>query len=308
MLDFKESALAVVDGPRYIVIDTETTGLSNDARVVQLSAVDVTIPLQSAKKGEMIYDGNVRAIDMLLNPECAIPSRASRIHGIYDEDVEDSPTFSHRAHEIAEFFEGAVLIGHNVSFDLARLEYEFERAGVPWTRPECICTLALARQFYDFPNNKLTTITDTLGIPHHPHEALSDALATFQFLHVIVASGKNVPGVTDRPDTFALEPELRPGEEYYEPDFLTGHPLGQLNRMGDDLSGAHLEEGWQQTEGWREEIQSSSPHSRHKPDPEQPTARTIIVLKEPQGNVASWFWMILISFLIGFVTVYVFTI
>lgn len=67
-----------------------------------------------------------------INPEMRIPSEASAIHGIHDDDVADAPTFAERADEIAQLFADADLAGFAVSrMDIKMLQREFERAQKP---------------------------------------------------------------------------------------------------------------------------------------------------------------------------------
>ena len=60
-----------------------------------------------------------------------IPEASSAIHGIYDEDVKDCPTFKDVAKKIASDIEGCDLAGFNSNrFDIPVLAEEFLRAGV----------------------------------------------------------------------------------------------------------------------------------------------------------------------------------
>ena len=66
-----------------------------------------------------------------INPEMHIPEQASAVHGIYDDDVKDCPTFKEVAKEIARDFEGSDIAGFNSNrFDVPLLAEEFLRAGV----------------------------------------------------------------------------------------------------------------------------------------------------------------------------------
>ena len=60
-----------------------------------------------------------------------IPSLATAIHGITDDDVKDCPTFKQVAKSLADMLEGCDLAGFNSSrFDVPMLSEEFLRAGV----------------------------------------------------------------------------------------------------------------------------------------------------------------------------------
>ena len=60
-----------------------------------------------------------------------IPAESSAVHGIYDADVADCPTFKEVAKSIANDIEGCDLAGFNSNrFDIPVLAEEFLRAGV----------------------------------------------------------------------------------------------------------------------------------------------------------------------------------
>ncbi|MEL6537049.1 MAG: 3'-5' exonuclease, partial [Bacteroidota bacterium] len=97
--------------------DLETTGTNivND-RIVEYSFLKVM------PSGEIIRNtGRV-------NPERKIPKESSMIHGIYDEDIKDAPTFKQVAKSLIQFLEGADLAGFNIlKFDVPVLVEEFLR-------------------------------------------------------------------------------------------------------------------------------------------------------------------------------------
>lgn len=100
--------------------DLETTGTNiiND-RIVEISVVKLM------PNGETITKTNK------VNPTVPIPHETSLIHGIYDEDVKDCPTFKNIAKSFAQFLEGSDLAGFNIlKFDVPMLVEEFLRAGV----------------------------------------------------------------------------------------------------------------------------------------------------------------------------------
>lgn len=100
--------------------DLETTGTNTSKdRIVEISIV------KSMPNGEMITK------TMKINPTIPIPVETSLIHGIYDEDVKDAPTFKMVAKEFAKFLEGADLGGFNIlKFDIPVIVEEFLRAEV----------------------------------------------------------------------------------------------------------------------------------------------------------------------------------
>ncbi|MDP6350859.1 MAG: exonuclease domain-containing protein [Alphaproteobacteria bacterium] len=107
-----------------VVVDIETTGLDVDRdRLVSLGAVQV--------QGSVIMRAGV--LDLLVNPGLAIPARSTRIHGITDAMVADSPPFRDIADRFADFARGRIVVGHQIGFDLAVMGAESNRCGRPWT-------------------------------------------------------------------------------------------------------------------------------------------------------------------------------
>ncbi len=100
--------------------DLETTGIN----VIKDRIVEFSI-FKIMPNGEQI----IRT--QLINPTIPIPEETSKIHGIYDVDVADKPTFKEIAKELAKFLEGTDLAGFNsIKFDVPVLVEEFLRAGV----------------------------------------------------------------------------------------------------------------------------------------------------------------------------------
>ena len=103
-----------------VFFDLETTGTNINAdRIVEICYLKV------------YPNGNEEAKTMRINPGMHIPEEASAVHGIFDEDVKDCPTFKEVARNIARDIEGCDLAGFNSNrFDIPVLAEEFLRAGV----------------------------------------------------------------------------------------------------------------------------------------------------------------------------------
>lgn len=100
--------------------DLETTGIN----VVRDRILEISIL-------KALVNGKNEVKTWRINPGMPIPMESSLIHGIYDEDVKDCPTFKEVARTIAVFLEGCDLAGFNSNrFDVPLLVEEFLRAGV----------------------------------------------------------------------------------------------------------------------------------------------------------------------------------
>lgn len=103
-----------------VVFDLETTGINTSTdRIVELYAIKVS------------PDGFEDHLHEYFNPTIPIPHEVSLIHGIYDKDVADKPTFKDKAHELNTFVANADFGGFNSNrFDFPMLVEEFYRAGI----------------------------------------------------------------------------------------------------------------------------------------------------------------------------------
>lgn len=103
-----------------VFFDLETTGVNVASdRIVEISILKIH------------PDGKREIKTRRVNPEIPIPAGASEVHGIYDEDVKDEPTFKAMAKSLAQFIGNSDLAGFNSNkFDVPLLMEEFLRVGV----------------------------------------------------------------------------------------------------------------------------------------------------------------------------------
>lgn len=101
-------------------LDLETTGTSvTKDRIIEISIVKI------------FPNGDKDVKTRKVNPGIPIPPESSQIHGIYDEDVANEPTFAQLANGIKQFIDNCDLCGFNSNkFDLPILTEEFLRAGI----------------------------------------------------------------------------------------------------------------------------------------------------------------------------------
>lgn len=181
------------------VFDLETTGVNVASdRIVELCILKVH------------PDGSEDVRTLRINPEMPIPYESSAVHGIFDEDVANAPTFKEIAKELAEFLDHADLGGFNSNkFDIPLLMEEFLRVNVDFSLED--------RFFVDVQNIFHQMEQRTLKAAYKfycneelidAHSAEADVRATFEVLKAQVAkydgqewtdkSGKvSVPVVND---------------------------------------------------------------------------------------------------------------
>lgn len=105
-------ARKVLDDPACAVLDTETTGRHDGARIVEVAVLAV--------------DGTV-LLDSLVNPQVPIPAEATGIHHITDDMVATAPTFSDLLVPLTEALHGRKIVVYNRDFDKRRLAVELHR-------------------------------------------------------------------------------------------------------------------------------------------------------------------------------------
>jgi len=158
---------------KYIILDTETTGLEvkQGHKVIEIGAV----LLNDRKKSEDNFH-------TYLNPSRLIDEEASKIHGINNSDLEDKPSFDEIAEEFLEFIDGSILVIHNAPFDVGFLNHELKLASTSYPMLEDICeiedSLLIARDKYPGQRNSLDALAvrfDVSGYDRTFHGALLDA-------------------------------------------------------------------------------------------------------------------------------------
>lgn len=158
----------------YVVLDTETTGLSrqND-KIVEIAL----IRYDDGRETERFHT--------LINPGIHIPTSATRINHITDKDVAEAPTIEAVIPNILQLIGDRVVIGHNIAFDLGFLGYAISPKGPP-IQIDYINTVTLARRAFPGRSSyKLVDLVSDLGIADsQDHRALGDVELTAQLFEI----------------------------------------------------------------------------------------------------------------------------
>lgn len=160
---------------RIVAFDTETTGLNpfDGDRVIEFGAVELTVDSEYRVS-------SVKAHDWLIDPEVPIPREVTRVTGIRDEDVAGKPVFSKVGKEVHALLDGAIVVAHNLAFDLNFLRLEFGRMDLNWpvTVAE-VDTLHISRaKLTEQRKHNLGHICGLFGVPlDNAHRATDDAEA-----------------------------------------------------------------------------------------------------------------------------------
>jgi DNA polymerase-3 subunit epsilon len=158
---------------KYIILDTETTGLEvlQGHRVIEIGAV----LMNDRKKSDEHFH-------TYLNPSRLIDEEASKVHGIMNEDLLDKPSFDEIAEEFLEFVDGSTLVIHNADFDIGFLNNELKLASSKYPMLQDICeiedSLAIAKDKFPGQRNSLDALANRFEISNYDrtfHGALLDA-------------------------------------------------------------------------------------------------------------------------------------
>jgi DNA polymerase-3 subunit epsilon len=160
---------------RLLVLDTETTGLDpkQGHRIIEIGVVELSDRRPTG-----------RHLHFYLNPEREIDSAAAEVHGMTWEDLREKPKFADIASEFVAFAHGAQWVIHNAPFDIAFIDAELVRAGLPDSSSvygALTDTLALARESFPGKRNNLDTLCERLGVSN-AHRTLHGALLDAQLL------------------------------------------------------------------------------------------------------------------------------
>lgn len=185
------------------VFDLETTGLDTEKdRIVQF--------------GTATFQGGalLRVEDVLVNPCTPVPTDASNVHGIFDSDVEDAPTFGMIGDTIAQTVtqsEEQVLCGFNaLNYDVPLLNAEFERHCYEFRiDPTRVLDPLVWLQYShrDWKSRRLAVVAERFNVPlTDAHRASADAEATGNVLYRLIEQGL-IPDDID--EALAVQAQLR---------------------------------------------------------------------------------------------------
>ena len=166
---------------KFVALDLETTGISTSAHhIIEIGFVEYDSKGRETGRWTQFVrppaepDGSISTGDETVRA----------VHKITPEMVADAPTFAEIIPELRERLKGATVIGHNLAFDTGHLranlrkhaaEGDREAARAPWVG-EADTLLHSSRHMNGLPDNKLVTVSGSLGIPYtNGHRAEHDA-------------------------------------------------------------------------------------------------------------------------------------
>lgn len=208
---------------RYIIFDTETTGLDpfSGDKLIELGAIEM---LDKQKTGKTYHQ--------LINPQKSISQEIIDITHITNEMLVDKPTFNIVANDFLAFIknnpsncEKTCLVAHNASFDIKFLNYEFKQIGKQdWLQYEVIDTLELARRRFPGQKATLDMLCEKFGISleerrKEGHGALLDSqILADVFIRLL--EGNNNAIIQDELDFVGIKKRntILPSRHFYATD------------------------------------------------------------------------------------------
>lgn len=166
-----------VQEQRFVVFDTETTGLNPKTdRLLSIGAVAVQF-------GQINLDEH---LDLYLYPQRPATQQEVAIHGILPVEKPGMVQEEEALERFIQFIGNAVLVGHYVSFDLRMIHQALKRLGLPALRNKSVDTQRLARRLAPPPDGispppafSLDQLCVDYGVsPADRHTAAGDAYLT----------------------------------------------------------------------------------------------------------------------------------
>lgn len=147
----------------YVVLDFET---ANGSRTSPCS-IGMVKYLNGEKHSEYYQ---------LINPEEDFYASNIRVHGIYPEDVWESPNWLEVYPSIINFIGDLPVAAHFATFDINVFRATTEKYNLPLPANLYFCSCVLSQKILPLRSHKLNLVADYFGITFEHHHALEDSI------------------------------------------------------------------------------------------------------------------------------------
>lgn len=186
---FSGAFFDVIHSGDYVILDTETTGLYDDAEICQIAII--------SSSGDIL-------LNTLVKPQSSIPAKATSIHGITNDMVKAAPTWLNISEQVWSLLHGRTVITYNADYDF-RLMAQSEQVCNPlatsdWHTIKRHCAMTEYADLYGDWNeyrgsNKWQSLTSAIAqqdltVDAQAHSALGDCYMTLALVkHMANAVG-----------------------------------------------------------------------------------------------------------------------
>lgn len=177
---------------QFVALDLETTGLSTETdTIIEIAAIrfeierigDIYTMIESVEHSQLIHPGRV------------ISKEVTMITGITPEMLIWKPDFESVRDRVREFIGDAVIVGHNVLFDIAMLRTH----GIDLSPNTVIDTFELSEIFsQDIESLNLGFLASRYGLidaSEEQHRALTDTRVSIRLMLRYLGEVRNIEGV-----------------------------------------------------------------------------------------------------------------
>lgn len=166
-------AMDMLNREDWVIIDTETTGLNEDAQIIEIAIISHTgSPLLNER---MQPKGITR-----------MPKKAQDVHGISFKELKEKPTFSEILPKISAAIGSKTVIAYNAEYDARLLKQSAHANGCRIELPKFACAMQQYAKFIgqwdDYRKQyKLQQL------PNAQHGALADCIATLDLIRLMAS-------------------------------------------------------------------------------------------------------------------------
>lgn len=168
---------------KIVFVDVETTGLSDEDRVVTLAAIQLS--------AEYLPQGkfHLQICHLIFDPGRPSHPMAVNVHGYDDWTLRHQDAFADHADVLCELLSSAnLVVAHNVAFDSRFINRELRLARKPEIETPFLCTMETYRQRFRGRRATLDVVAQQAGFGRSSsrHGALEDAwlaMMIFLWLH-----------------------------------------------------------------------------------------------------------------------------
>ena len=161
----------------FTIIDIETTGLSKHYhKITEIAAAKIV-------EGEI-----TETYQTLVNPMVRIPHFITRLTGIDNHLVRDSPTIRQVLPSFVKFLDKDIFVAHNATFDYGFLHTNLFKHHAYKLCNNRLCTRKLANRLYpELSRRRLTDLCEHLGVRNEQeHRAMADVKATAEIFKQMI--------------------------------------------------------------------------------------------------------------------------